>query len=104
MAYTVKYDLKKRKNVIPELDRLWFETLHCIAGIPATEVVKRMSKSKKFRCSVSTIRNLRNGKTTYPTLRTAFIIGKAAGKQIAFVDGDMSDIVPSNNFTLIKKR
>lgn len=81
--YTIKTNPNRN---IPELNQVWFDVLHAMRDQPATEVVKRMPKRKAERIAPSTIRNLRNGKTAYPTLRTAFIIAKAMGNHLSFAD------------------
>ena len=76
-----------KKQNIPELNRVWFQVLHMTADISATDVVKRgreISKRKSENICAGTLRNLRNGKTTYPTLRTAFIISRAMGRPLSF--------------------
>lgn len=74
------------KRNVPELNRVWFEVLHMTRDVSATDVVKRMSKKKSERIAPSTLRNLRNGKTIYPTLRTAFLVARAFGKHMSFSD------------------
>lgn len=67
---------KKTRTRKQPLDRLWFEILHAIAGIPATQIsakaAKRARGDKRYMVSPSTIANWRRkGKETYPSLRTA---------------------------------
>lgn len=78
-----KYEVKtNKKRNIPELNRVWFHVLHATAGVPASQVVARMKKG--YQIAPSTLRNLRNGKTIYPTLKTAFLIARAMGKPLTF--------------------
>lgn len=86
-TYTVYTERNPSRN-IPELNRIWFEVLHMTADIPASEVINRVKERAGRRrgelIAVSTLRNLRNGKTRYPTLRTAFLIGRAMGRPLSF--------------------
>ena len=101
MARQYKVFSNAKRNV-PELNRVWSEVLHMTADIAATDIVKRMPKKKAERVAASTIRNLRNGNTIYPTLRTAFIIARAMGKQMTFTD-EVIEVGPSKPIQAPKK-
>lgn len=82
------------KRDIPELNRVLHTVLNATADIPASEVVKRLPDGIKF--SPRTLQNLRNGKTIYPTLRTAYLIATAFGRQLSFT--------PTEDLPPFKKR
>jgi hypothetical protein len=79
--YSVQNNPKRR---IKELNNLLHLILNATAGTPATQVMKALPKRKDLNMSVSTLRNLRNGTTIYPSIKTAFIIAMATGRMKEF--------------------
>jgi len=75
-------NLKKRRYVRPELDRLMFEALHSVAGRPAAAVAKHSGLSP------STIRKMRTKITRYPHASTLIAIAKVGGFSLSIVPSE----------------
>jgi hypothetical protein len=91
--YSVQNNPKRR---IVELNNLLHLILNATAGVPATQVMKALPKRKDLSLSVSTLRNLRNGTTIYPSIKTAFIIAMASGRMKEFNETLTTGKLPEN--------
>ena len=100
MKKAVRYSVRNNpKRKIKELNALLHLILNATAGTPATQVMKSLPRRKDLSISVSTLRNLRNGTTIYPSLKTAYVIAVMSGRlqefQETIATGKLPDTLPA---------